>query len=272
MNDLWSQCLAEESSEPAPENFDLDDFFHSSMAPTFNTESDELPEDREKYNHAQGIVGRISWEDLGSHTYTGMYDGGSDLGLIRFSEGNFLLPETTGLTPTMAMKFPRDGRTSVNHLANTSFEPSSSWNFFANPFRSRVDFFKDPMNQESVQKKFLEQTSRPQSLGLSEFSKYNMDGSPVVDMEFPFDLWFEPNPELASLWPEERPYDAEGNEIFWWNQMKEIPEGTILLNVMARSHPEDPIKFPESTVEHIANIRLTSSLINSTFGDQRLFF
>lgn len=41
---------------------------------------------------------------------------------------------------------------------------------------------------------------------------------------------------------------------------------------MARSHPEDPIAYPESTLEHIANIRLTSSLITSIFGDTRLFF
>lgn len=88
-------------------------------------------------------MGKVAWEDLGGHTYTGIYDGGSDLGLLRLSEGNFLLPEAPGLTPTMAIKFLRDGISSVNFLANTNFEPSTSWNFFANHFHTRIPFFSD---------------------------------------------------------------------------------------------------------------------------------
>ena len=75
-----------------------------------------MPVGRVKFNHAQGVVGKIIWEDMGNHPYTGLYDGDS--------EGNFLLPETTGLTPTLAMKFNRDGMRSVNHLANVDFEPT----------------------------------------------------------------------------------------------------------------------------------------------------
>jgi len=104
---------------------------------------------------------------------------------------------------------------------------------------------------------------------------HNQDGTEVLDPEFPFDLMFVPTPEIAirfSEWDTTRPYDADGNEIFWWNQLKDIEENTVLLKVMARSHPDDPIKFPESTLEHIANIRLTSRLITSIFGDTRLFF
>lgn len=139
---------------------------------------------------------------------------------MRLSEGNFLLPEAPGLTPTVAMKFLRDGMRSVNHLANTSFEPSNSFNFLKNDFKTRIDFFQNPINQETIQRKFLEHTAFIQSLGLSEFSRFNTDGSAVVDYEFPFDLRFVPNPALANLWPDTPQIDfATGNEIPWYDQV-----------------------------------------------------
>jgi len=59
----------------------------------------------------------------------------------------------------------------------------------------------------------------------------------------------------------------------WWDQVKDnVPADTVIFNVMAQSHPDDPMRFPDSAVEHIADIRLTSDLILSTFGDARLFF
>jgi len=116
-----------------------------------------MPADRVKLVHAQGVVGKVAWEDLGNHPYTGLYEGNKE-GLLRFSEGNFLLSETTGLTPTLALKFLRDGIPSSNILANTSFEPSSSWNFFGNHFHTTLDHFQDQCAVDSVQKKFLEQS------------------------------------------------------------------------------------------------------------------
>ena len=113
------------------------------MTLSFGNRGDELPRDRPKINHSQGAVAKVSWEDLGGHAYTGIYDGGSDLGLMRLSEANFVLPEAPGLTPAMGLKFQRDGMEAVNILANTSFEPSSSWNFFANNFGTRITLFAD---------------------------------------------------------------------------------------------------------------------------------
>ena len=80
------------------------------------------------------------------------------MGLIRMSEANFVLPETSGLTPSLAIKFLRDGMESVNVLANVSFDPTSSFNFFANIFRSRINLFGDTCGQETIQKKFAEVT------------------------------------------------------------------------------------------------------------------
>ena len=42
---------------------------------------------------------------------------------------------------------------------------------------------------------------------------------------------------------------------------------------MARDVPDDINRFPQgSTLAHIANIRMTSDMVTSDFGDRRLFF
>jgi hypothetical protein len=125
------------------------------------------------------------------HPYTGLYaskQSSPPQGLIRLSEANFLLPEAPGLTPTFAMKFPRRKIPSANILANSSFEPSKSYNFFENDFKTRINFFTNPIAQSTAQRKFIEQTETIQSIGLSDFSRFKIDGSPIADYLFPFDL------------------------------------------------------------------------------------
>ena len=46
----------------------------------------------------------------------------------------------------------------------------------------------------------------------------------------------------------------------------------ILFQVYARNKPNDPIAFRDTKETLIANIRLTTPLIATTFGDRRLFF
>ena len=55
------------------------------------------------------------------------------------SESNFLIDEASGLAPSLAIKFLRDGMRSVNVLANVGFESTSSWNFMSSDFRARID-------------------------------------------------------------------------------------------------------------------------------------
>lgn len=176
------------------------------MSLTFNRVSDELPEGRPKINHAVGVVAQVSWEDVGGHPYTGIYNGGSTYGIIRMSEGNFLLDEAPGLTPSLAIKIFRDGMESVNQLANVSFEPTDSFNFFANNFHSHVELFTDQCAVDTIQRKFLEVNSKIQVTGLAEFARFKASGLPVGDeqMVYPFRLHYEPNPELAALWPDSR--------------------------------------------------------------------
>ena len=144
---LWEECQKDQTMVPVP-YAQFNNLFTQDPNDSFRQVRgglDVLPEGRPKINHAQGVVGLIEWEDKGNHEYTGLYkqlESETALtGLLRLSEGNFLLPNAIGLTPSLAIKFPRDGMPSVNHLANVSFDPVEGWNFFAREFRSKVDLF-----------------------------------------------------------------------------------------------------------------------------------
>ena len=104
-----------------------------------------MPRNRIKVIHAQGVVAKVEWVDEGDHEYTGLFTGNSQA-LLRMSEANFDVPEATGLTPSIALKFTRTNKSSVNILANASFEPTESFNFFENDFRVNLDMFEHSCN------------------------------------------------------------------------------------------------------------------------------
>lgn len=79
--------MAEESDAPNDQNFNLVDFFSKDHISSYGWKLDEMPRDPLKLHHAQGVLGKFTWEDLGNHAYTGLYSGDSE-GLIRFSEGS----------------------------------------------------------------------------------------------------------------------------------------------------------------------------------------
>ena len=123
--------------------------FTRDMNLTYDFTGDELPYKRVKVNHSQGVAGIVKWENLGDHDYTGIYKSGGK-GLMRLSEGNFLLPEVDGLTPTAAFKFTRDEMPSVNHVANTAWGPSGSYDFMANDFKTHLGNFENDCEIETI--------------------------------------------------------------------------------------------------------------------------
>jgi len=183
------------------------------MEDSFENEADEIQANRPKINHSQGVVGKVEWESLGGHDYTGIFEQGSTDALIRMSESNFLIPEAGGLAPSLAIKFLRDGRRSTNLLANVGFESTDSFNFMATNFRHRIDLHENHCAAETIERKFANVHLSPQSLGISEIARFTTVGSFTADPIFPFELWLEPSAEVSNLWPDERQYDSEGNEI-----------------------------------------------------------
>lgn len=214
----------------------LDELFAQRMAVTTCSRNDEMKAGHVKSLHAEGVVGKVAWEDLGGHDYTGWFNGSSEA-ILRFSEGNFLTESATGLTPTFAMKFLRNGIESVNLFGSSGFEPSESWNFFANEFSNDIPLHTNELNKQTILNKFAETNRFVGRTGLGEFARFQNNGdeapTPIDDYKLPFKLNYVPSEDVYDLFPEEQ---EEG--VSFKDQLKTIPVDSVLFEVWAESQPE----------------------------------
>lgn len=91
---------------------------------------------RKKLVHQQGLVAKAVFKPTEDHPYTGIFKSGAENMIIRLSEADLIVPDvSSGLTPSVALKFLRTNQLSANQFGMVSFEPQSGeWDFFANNF------------------------------------------------------------------------------------------------------------------------------------------
>lgn len=262
MTDLWRMIIRDDTV--ADLSFaSFSEVLSMSSNGSFCQNSDEIKAKRNKVNHRQGVVGQIEWISTGDHPYTGIFESGSETAIIRLSETQLLTETSTGLLPSLAIKFLADGKKSANIVAMPSFDASTSWDFFHAPMSNRVTPFSDTqtIQQETIQKKLIEGTSFPFDMGISDVALWNQDGTEIgwdvavspYKLEFRSDIHF--------------PDEKDENEMFY-DQLMSIDEGTILLEAWAYDGPESE----GHVASKIADIKLTSELMTSLFGDERLHF
>ena len=90
-------------------------------------------------------MAKVEWIPNGTPTYeyTGLYEHGTDLMILRLSETTNLLESSSGLLPSLALKYLIKGKRSQNLFGMPSFQVSDSWDFFAQDFSSRVAPFDE---------------------------------------------------------------------------------------------------------------------------------
>ena len=238
--------------------------------------SDEMRRNRNKIVHAQGVHAKVKWTPVEGNKYTGMYATGSDSVIMRLSETQNLTKYSTGLLPSVAFKFLRDGKKSADIVAMPSFEPTKSWNFFEPAMNTRVE----PITEESNKCVFDTLIASLQvaansvfSCGLGHVADVNSDGTKLenADVVTPFELSFVPADELKAKIPAERQY-VDDVVVQWYDQvMAAASKGDKLFDVMAYDSINDPLVTPKPWTK-IAEITLDSDMHTSLFGDERLFF
>ena len=98
-------------------------------------------------------------------------------------------------------------------------------------------------------------------VGLSDIAKYDQYGEEESDVEFPFRLFFSPNPQLTLRF-HDQPATLEGI----YDQLISIPSDIKLWDVYASSHPED------TNHVKIAELISASEVVFSETGDTNIFF
>ena len=216
---------------------------------------------------AQGLVAKVEWEPVASDGvaaggYSGMYATGSNTVILRLSEAENLGSWSTGLTPSIALKFLIDGIQSSNIHASPSYTPSTSWNFFEKPFSNRVEPVTDAAWLATKGAKMVEGTPHPFANAVSHVADKGHDGKKVNKNQItsPYELRFDPAKDFGIS--SEKP--TEG--LNWYDKVKGAAKtGDTLFKVMAKARPD-------ADFVHIANVKLLSDLVTSEFGDNRLFF
>ena len=117
MDDLWEMVMKDTSGPREPYWSDFSLTFPQDSDKTFYQDSDEIKKNRLKVVHTQGVVAKVKYVPVENSGMSGMLGEGSDTVLLRFSEVTNLHEESKGLTPSMALKFLRDGTISSNILA-----------------------------------------------------------------------------------------------------------------------------------------------------------
>lgn len=114
MDQLW-EIITEVPTVICQQIGQLDDIFDQNPNTSFgNGNSDEMPGNRNKLVHQQGLVAQAEFiADPGS-PYTGVFEGAEHV-LIRMSETDvFVDGMTEARNPSIALKFLRDGEESAN--------------------------------------------------------------------------------------------------------------------------------------------------------------
>lgn len=104
------------------------------------------------------------------------------------------------------------------------------------------------------------------------------DGSTLEnrDVKVPYELQFRAPDNLKGDLTDEQKFDADGNQIHWANEVlaRGLGAGDVIYQVFGYREPLFPGEDPEvdDKMEHIANIRLKTPLLQSSWADERLRF
>eukprot|EP00092_Neocalanus_flemingeri_P039229 GFUD01042706.1.p1 GENE.GFUD01042706.1~~GFUD01042706.1.p1 ORF type:complete len:321 (+),score=78.75 GFUD01042706.1:47-1009(+) len=253
---IFRNCL--ENTSPANwfSTFKMLGLFWESMCPTLTTRGDEMPGSRNKYIHTVGAVAQVQWQDLGSHSYTGLFKGAGH-GIVRLSLAKE--PDTDYLTtvPGMGLKFLRDGMDSANLVAMYSLAGQESWNFFRNDFSNHIG--SASASNLPIAIKFARYVMHIQQVGLSDWSTHDQTGTPVVAPVFPYRLRFHPTGDIEFSDTYTRPHTED---------LVTIQKGSTLYEIYALDKPVEM----GGKENHIANLVTVSKMVTSRWGDKHLFF
>ena len=227
--------------------------------PTMTHEADTLYYTHGKRIHSVGFVASVSFTSIGNHSYTGLFTG-APYGLIRLSLAT--APSLEGMTPGVAVKLFRDHKPSANFVAMYKLQGQTSGNFFEHDFSNHVPM--PPTNDFALQqlvKKFTAASTPPNQVGLSDIAKMNVNGNEVNDIQYPYEIILKPGRGLREMGSGMQHRPTADLKITF----DRIPVGSVLYDVYARSNPL-------ATPVFIGTLKTKSNLMDSSYGDQELFF
>lgn len=256
---LWNEVRKSNEIDPFPkltENsfkqllITIKGFFN--LSPSFDHESDELPDGRAKILHSNGSVGKITFIPKNDHPFTGIYKTGA-IGLARLS---LAMPASnTTFVPGMAVKFLIDKHSSLNILAINSLEgQGENWNFFAKDFSNKI---AHPTGKilRAIELIFQWTHDPANELSLWRLAAWNRDGQPAGIPIYPERIYFKPASDVQNV------IAADSRDDF---------RSSLLLISLGPLY--EVYGLYQGNEYHIGTLMLESELLASQYGDNNLFF
>jgi len=270
---IWARLASDQTSGAFPFPVKLLKLFVENMDISFDTDSDDFPyqgpfgvERREKLIHSVGVVGQVVFKGFKNHSYTGLYKG-ANYGIIRWSWASAANPLSEyPFLPGVAFKFFRDGMKSTNLFTMTSLVGSETPNIFRYDVSNHIpDLYENTIDPKLLllRKTFSKASAWPGFVALSDFARYNEDGTEVAKPVFPYRLIFHPPPEIRTLMDNgATKTETEFAKFFLSNLNKPVP---LIYSVWAEAEPNAPS-------QKIGELELKSAPISSQYSDTQLFF
>jgi len=255
-NEIMEQVLA----EPSPGTFPNVAFIATeSIVTSFDDEWDVMPVGRQKYIHGVGAVCKFTL-DIKDSPYTGMFKNGLQTGIIRIGPA-LDIANGAGVPPGAGVKFLRTGQVSGNFVALRSLTAGENYNIFDPDLYHLYNHILGASNPQELilVNKFLQGSSCPKKVGLSDIARYDQDGNEEEPI-FPFKVTLKPT-GAVSFREEESPILD-----FMQQFIDNIPAGTELYSFMAHANPDDV----EGT--ELAKMVVPDGCFPSKYGDEHLFF
>ena len=219
---------------------------------TFDTNSDFMPEGREKIIHSHGSVAAIRWTNAANSPFSGLFAPGDVCGVARLSLAGS--PDTLGFTPGLAVKLLVDGRPSVNFQVMEQLDgQGDDHNVFARTFTNHLPA---PTGFATRSLDFaLSLIGRDlRHLDVDQGAYITSNGQAALSVAAPDQLAFVPSQSQAI---------AADTQNDFRDELAQFAPGTKIYDVYGLTGNQW-IRF--------ATVTLKTSFTASSFGDQQLFF
>lgn len=167
--------------------------------------------------------------------------------------------KTPNMKPGMGVKFLRDGIDSANFVAMLGVDGQDDLNFFQNDWSNHIPTPTD-MALVPLALRFKTATEWIQTVGMSDFAKFDQEGNEETDLVFPWSLRFEPTGEFS--------YPHDTYDVPFETYLAEIAPGSLLFKIYATDLPTE-LGGKESL---IGEMRTVTNMVTSQWGDEHMFF
>ena len=237
-------------------------------ARAFTAEGDELEVGRRKLIHAFGAEARmrLTIAPGAAREGTGILADGAECVIARFSLASKPTADTS--IPALALKFFIAGaQPSVNLLLMHSVDAQAGHDFFAQTFSNVLppaQTLATRILASAFERSVVEigaKDSDPGRLTLEHLTSVHTDGRRVASPRTPYQLLFKATGQARAL-----TRDATADDDFRV-RLAALPVGQAVYDVFAAGYGEAP-----ETAALVGQLILTSSVVSSRYGDEKLYF